>query len=99
MARTPEAVVKEAVKKVLKQFGAYWHMPVMNGMGAPALDFHCCVKGRAFFIETKAGSKGPTPRQKITIAEIQKAGAPAFIINELTGTQMLETWLTEVINA
>lgn len=90
---TPEGRVKNKVKALLKQYGAYWHMPVQNGMGAPSLDFVCCHRGRYFAIETKAGNKGPTPRQEATMNAIRAAGGLAFLVNELTGLQVLEEWL------
>lgn len=93
---TPEGKVKDRVKKILKEYGVYWHCPVMNGMGAPGLDFHCCYKGLAMFIETKAGNKQPTPRQETTIGELEKAGGVVFIINEVEGLKELETWLNQV---
>ena len=93
---TPEGKVKEKVKKLLKQYGAYYHMPVMNGMGAPSLDFVCCIKGKYFTIETKAGNKQPTPRQQETILTIQRAGGKCFVVNEDSGMDTLELWLKEV---
>ena len=93
---TPEGKVKVKVKAVLKKYGAYWHCPVQNGMGAPSLDFICCIRGRYFAVETKAANKQPTPRQETTIAEIQRAGGKAFVVNEVTGTDLLEQWLIEI---
>ena len=90
---TPEGKVKEKVKKVLKAHGAYWHMPVQNGMGAPSLDFIGCYKGMYFGIETKAENKQPTPRQKLTIESIQAAGGKTFVVNEVSGLKELEEWL------
>lgn len=90
---TPEGKVKEKVKKVLKAHGAYWHMPVQNGMGAPSLDFIGCYFGRYYAIETKAGNKQPTPRQKLTIESIQAAGGKTFVVNEVSGLKELEEWL------
>ncbi len=78
---TPESKVKDAVKKVLKEFGAYWHCPVQNGMGAPSLDFVGCHLGRYFAIETKAPGKRPTPRQEMTIEAIRSAGGKVFVID------------------
>lgn len=77
---TPEGKVKEKVKKVLKEFGAYYHMPVQNGMGKPSLDFICCHKGRFLAIETKAEKGKLTLRQEATIDEMQKAGAITLVI-------------------
>ena len=93
---TPEGKVKDKVKKLLKEYGCYWHMPVQNGMGAPSLDFICCVKGKYFAIETKAGNKQPTPRQEETIKTIQRAEGKCFVVNEESGMDTLEIWLKEV---
>ena len=94
MARTPEAVVKAQVKKLLSEHGAYYHMPVQNGMGAPSLDFICCHRGCYFGIETKAGNKKPTPRQENTMNQIRLAGGLAFLVNEVEGLDELREWLT-----
>lgn len=92
---TPEAKVKEKVKKLLKVHGAYYHCPVQNGMGSPTLDFIGCHRGFYYSVETKAGSGVPTERQKLTMHEIQKAGGRTFVVNEFTGMDELEWWLTE----
>lgn len=93
---TPEGKVKAKVREVLKKYKAYWHCPVQNGMGSPSLDFICCIRGTYFAIETKAGNKQPTPRQESTIADIQSAGGTTFVVNEDTGTILLEMWLKEI---
>lgn len=77
---TPEGTVKEKVKKVLKAAGAYYHMPVQNGMGKPSLDFVCCHRGRFIAIETKTKKGDLTLRQKATIDEMQAAGAIVLVI-------------------
>jgi len=91
---TPEGKVKEKVKKLLKAHGAYYHMPVQNGMGAPSLDFIGCHRGLYYGIETKAGNNQPTPRQETTISQIRAAGGLAFVVNEVSGLEELEAWLT-----
>lgn len=91
---TPEGRVKDATKHLLKEYDVYWHMAVMNGMGAPSLDFVCCVAGLYFAIETKAPGKHPTPRQELTIASIKKAGGKTFVIDG--DLSELEAWLKEV---
>ena len=92
---TPEGKVKEAVKKVLKQFGAWYFMPVSNGYGKHGIpDFIGVLKGRFFAIETKAPGGVPTPRQEIQIAEIQVAEGRAFVVAGDTAT--LEMWMKEV---
>ena len=93
---TPEGKVKEKVKRLLKQYGAYWHMPVQNGMGAPSLDFVGCFKGWYYAVETKAGNKGPTPRQEATIHQMELAGGKCFVVNEVSGLDELERWLKGV---
>lgn len=91
---TPEGKVKAKVKKVLATHGAYYHMPVQNGMGKPSLDFVGCHQGRFFGIETKAGNKAMTPRQETTAAEMQSAGGMVFLINDVQGLDTLQNWLT-----
>ena len=91
---TPEGRVKAQLKKLLAEHGAYYHMPVQNGMGAPSLDFICCHRGCYFGIETKAGNKKPTPRQETTMKQIRLAGGLAFLINEVEGLDELREWLT-----
>lgn len=81
MANTPEGKVKDVVKKVCKELGIYYHMPVQNGMGKPTLDFILCVDGKFVAIETKAPGKKPTPRQELTMKEMQGAGGIAFVVD------------------
>ncbi len=78
---TLERNVKAAVKRVLKEMGAYQFWPVQTGMGAPTLDCLCCYRGRFFAIETKAPGKKPTPRQHQTIAAIHAAGGIIFLFD------------------
>lgn len=77
---TPEGRVKVKVKALLKRHKIYYHMPVMNGMGSPTLDFICCVNGRFFAIETKAPGKKPTPRQEVTMKQMADSGAFVFVV-------------------
>ncbi len=95
MAQTPEGKVKDRVKKLLKSYGAYYHMVVTNGMGAPTLDFIGCYLGRFFAIETKAHDKYMTARQEITATVIRDAGGVVFLINDETGVEPLKHWLEE----
>jgi hypothetical protein len=59
----------------------YRFMPVQNGMGAPGLDYHCCIQGLAIYIETKAPGKDLTDRQKTTRDAIEAAGGLVFVIH------------------
>lgn len=99
MATTPEGRVKDKIKAILREHGAYTLMPVQAGYGIAALDFHGCHWGVAFFIEAKAANKQMTPRQKNTAKAIEAAGGRVFLINEATGTEELEQWLADVMNA
>lgn len=56
----------------------YKFMPVQNGMGAPSLDYLCCVDGLFVAIETKRPGKSMTPRQQRTTSEIRQAGGLVF---------------------
>jgi hypothetical protein len=93
---TPEGRVKARVKRLLEKYGAYWHMPVQNGMGAPSLDFIGCHAGRFYGIEAKAGNKPPTDRQRAVMERIEAAGGAVFLINGETGEGQLENWLALV---
>lgn len=88
---TEEFKVKKMVSKVLDEHGVYRHSPVMNGMGAPSLDFICCHKGKYLAIETKKPGGKPTPRQETTIAAIEAAGGEVFVIDG--DTSALQEWL------
>ena len=99
----PEAKVKTRVKKILKSVDAYQHWPVQTGYGAACLDCHGCHKGIYYAIETKAPGKHPTPRQLLTIADIEASGGKVFVIGEAedhgpegfkySGIRELERWL------
>lgn len=101
---TPEGRVKAKVKSLLSGFSAYQHWPVQAGYGKPCLDCHGCHNGRYFAVETKAPGKRPTPRQEITIEEIQEAGGATFVIGlyktndskfPYSGMKELYEWLND----
>ena len=86
MAMTPEAKFKGAVKKYLTSIGAYWYMPVSNGMGRVGCpDFLICYKGRFVACETKApGRRGnTTPNQDREIERIQGAEGVALVVEDV----------------
>jgi hypothetical protein len=110
MAMTPEARVKQMVKKVLDEFKYDWetldildkasrngylysHWPVMNGMGQPTLDCVVCYYGQFIAIETKAPGKAPTPRQQLTMAQMESAGAAVLVISDKEGCEQLRAAL------
>ena len=83
MARTPEAKVKLAVRKVLEELGAYYVMPVTGGYGTSgAPDFLVCLRGEFIGIECKAKGNKPTPLQERHLHLIHKSGGRAFVVNE-----------------
>lgn len=83
MAETPEKLVKNKVRKRIKDAGGYSVMPVMRGMsenGTP--DILSCVGGFFLGIETKAGKGKPTKLQCVRLREIEAAGGLAMVVNE-----------------
>ena len=80
---TPEVKVKDKVKAVLKNLGAYYVMPVTGGYGnSGAPDFLVCYKGRFIGIECKAGRNKPTALQEKNLREIEDAGGSSLVIDE-----------------
>ena len=95
--QTPEAKVKQRVKEILDEAGAYYDMPVPSGYGKPTLDFIGCYKGYYFAIETKAPGNMPTIRQEQTMTQMQKAGAKVFLIDgESYDYSQLQIWFAKV---
>lgn len=93
---TPEGKVKTKVSVLLKKYGVHYDMPVPSGFGKSGLDYTCCIDGKYFVIETKAGNKLPTPRQQTYMEAVGKAGGRVFLVNEVTSTGDLESWLSWV---
>lgn len=89
----PEGKVKDIVKGVLKKMGAYYFMPVQNGMGAPSVDFLCCISGKFLAIETKADGGHLTLRQQQTLAKMREAGAVALVVTGEEEARILESTL------
>tara|TARA_R110002167_G_scaffold117114_2_gene292802 strand:- start:11230 stop:11565 length:336 start_codon:yes stop_codon:yes gene_type:complete len=80
---TPEGAVKKKIKAMLNKHGVYSFMPVQNGMGAAALDYHCAVPpaGLALMVEAKAPGKKATLRQEVTMQQMESAGARTIVID------------------
>ena len=87
---TPEGKVKLRIKKLLEELNIYYHMPVQNGMGAPTLDFICCVMGRYVAIEAKQIKGKTTLLQASTIRKIKDSGGAAVVV---MGIDDNLTWL------
>ena len=79
---TPEGKVKAKVKRLLQKYGCYQFWPVQTGYGAPTLDCLGCHNGFFFGIETKAPGKRPTPRQRLTIEDMEAAEGVVFVVGE-----------------
>jgi Holliday junction resolvase len=83
MAQTPEKKVKDAVRKLLTEFGIYYFMPAANGFGRAGIpDIICCFGGRFIAIECKAGKGVTTALQDRELAAIRTAGGMAMVVNE-----------------
>ena len=83
MAATPEKKVKDKVRKMLTDEGAYHFMPATHGYGTSGVpDIVGCFKGRMFAIECKAGDNKPTALQMKNLAAISAAGGYTEVINE-----------------
>ncbi len=83
MASTPEKKVKDKVRKLLTEAGAYHFMPATHGYGTSGVpDIVGCYKGRMFAIECKAGDNKPTALQMKNLAAISAAGGYTEVINE-----------------
>jgi pantoate kinase len=94
MAQTPEAKVKEKIKKILKAHGAYFAMPMGTGYGNSGVpDFLVCLNGEFLAIEAKAGRGIPTALQEKNMRDIEKAGGRTLVVNE----QALELKVLEAV--
>ena len=82
MAKTPEGEIKDQVRKVLDEMGAYYFFPAANGYGRTGIpDVIACVGGHFIGIECKAGSKQPTALQQRELDNIEKAEGTGILIN------------------
>lgn len=83
MAATPESLVKKKIRKILDEAGVYYAMPIGTGYGNSGVpDFLCCVNGKFFAIEAKAGKGKTTALQESHLSRIRSAGGIALVINE-----------------
>jgi hypothetical protein len=82
---TPEGRVKNGVKKVLKDRGIWFFMPMQNGFGVVGIpDFICCWEGHFLAIETKApGKRGDTTaNQERKLQEIRDHGGMSLVVDD-----------------
>ncbi len=86
MGMTPEGKVKKAVKEYLKSIGAWYYMPVTNGMGRVGCpDILVCYKGLFMAFETKAPGKikNVTANQQREITDIQRVHGLALVVDDV----------------
>ena len=92
MAMTPEGKVKKKVKEYLQSIGAWYYMPVSNGMGRVGCpDILVCYKGLFMAFETKAPGKikNVTANQQREIDGIQRANGLAHVIDDVEQVKSL----------
>jgi len=88
---TPERRVKDKVKKVLKELGAYYAMPATGGYGSSGVpDFLVCYCGRFIGLECKANGGKPTALQEKNLDDIRKNNGIAFVVDENNVGDLLE---------
>jgi hypothetical protein len=86
--------VKAEVKKLLNKHGWFWWMPPGNGYGRGGVaDFNALHHGVFLAIETKFGSKKPTPAQSAYLESIHAEHGFGFVVNEKLLAD-LDVWLT-----
>jgi hypothetical protein len=82
-SKTPEGKVKDKIKKILKANNVYYTMPMGTGFGSAGVpDFLCCVHGFFIGIEAKANGNKTTALQDKNMADIERSGGIALVIDE-----------------
>jgi hypothetical protein len=100
MAMTPEGRVKKQVKEYLKSIGAWYYMPVSNGMGRVGCpDILVCYKGLFMAFETKAPGKikNVTANQQREIDDILRVNGLARVVDDVE--QVKEAIRDKIIQA
>ena len=98
MPVTPEGKVKSSVKKLLDKLGAWYFMPMQNGMGRVGIpDFVICLQGYFVGVETKAPGKrkNTTPNQKRELAGIKRAGGISVVVDDVSQLEHLEALIRD----
>jgi hypothetical protein len=93
---TPEKKVKDKVKKLLGEYGAYYFMPTTGGYGRSGVpDIVACLRGKFIGIECKANGNKPTALQDKNLAEIMNVGGFAVAVDE-GGIELLRNMLEQL---
>jgi len=83
---TPEGKVKKKVKEYLQSIGAWYYMPVSNGMGRVGCpDILVCYKGLFLAFETKAPGKiaNVTANQQRELDGILRVNGSAHVVDDV----------------
>lgn len=93
---SPEAKVKNRIRRILKNNKVYFFMPATHGFGRSGVpDFVCCHRGVFLGIEAKAGGNKPTKLQQKELDAILLAGGWAMVVNEET-VEHLDGFLKQI---
>lgn len=96
---TPEKKVKDKIKKLLGEYGAYYFMPTTGGYGRSGVpDIVACLRGKFIGIECKANGNKPTALQEKNLAEIMNVGGFAVAVDE-NGIESFKALLDQVKNS
>lgn len=88
---TPEAKVKNAIKKVLQDSRTYFFMPTGAGFGRAGIpDFVACKNGHYIGIEAKAEAGKTTALQELELQKIRDAGGSAIVVRPSNIHQLKE---------
>lgn len=93
---TPEKKVKDKVKKLLTEHGAYYFMPATGGYGKSGVpDIVACIKGRFVGIECKANGGKPTALQEKNLMDIINKGGISILVDE-TGIEAFKVLISSI---
>ena len=97
MAKTPEGITKDMIKKRLNLRDVFYKMIVPHPMGANVgiSDFHVHAYGHFIAIEAKprTGKKKPTSKQTEYMDEIDAAGSISFVVRNEEDMARVEQFL------
>lgn len=93
---TPEKKVKDKVKKILEEYGAYYFMPATGGFGKSGVpDIVACLRGKFIGIECKANGGKPTALQEKNLNQIMSAGGFSVLVDE-GGIEMFRSMVEQL---
>jgi hypothetical protein len=82
---TPEGIVKNKVKAILKSEGWWFYIAVAGSFSTHGIpDIMCCKNGQLLGVEVKAKGKrnNTTPNQDRVVREMIAAGAWAIVVDD-----------------